>query len=113
MRFPATVISVPQTEGVHAMRLVWCVGGNKPVDAKDLGEYNKALPSGQSQPVVFAELSFAELFSGEPGKMVISTIAMSAGAPLVVTDLFDILHKSVKTQAPENLCAHAVLEIWV
>lgn len=113
LRFPATTVSVPEVAGVHAMRLVWCVGGNKPVDAKNLGEYNKALPSGQSQPVIFAELSFAELFNGESGKMVIGTVPMSAGAPLVVTDLFDILHTGVETQAPENLCAHAILEIGV
>lgn len=113
LRFPAVQVAVPATPGVHAMRLVWLVKGCKPVDSKTLGSLNKSLPSGQSQPVIFAELSLHQLYAGRPGRMRVGCIPMATGEPAYFEDLFDILHTGVPTEAPENDSAKAVLEVGV
>ena len=113
LRFPATQLSVSEEQGVHAMRLVWCVGGAKPVDEKSLSGFSAPLPAGQCQPVIFAELSLAQLFTGEVGRMTIGKVPMATGAPAVMGDLFDILHTNLATCAPENASAHALVDVGV
>ena len=112
-RFAACQIRVPHTEGVHAMRIVFSVGGNQPEDDKNLMLDNLGLPSGQVQPVIFAEICLKDLYTGEKGAMTIGSQKMPDGSEAFYSEEFDVVHCALAANAPENSDTHACIDVGV
>lgn len=112
-RFSACQIRVPHQEGVHAMRIMFSVGGNCPEDEQNLLLENMPLPPGQVQPVIFAEISLKDLYTGEQGMMSVGTQRSPDGSEVMFNESFDVVHCGMPAHAPENSDNHAFLDVGI